>query len=209
MVIGISVDRRGNEEPKWYILGIGFAIAVGVFWKDWTFFGTWDLISSWVFWKPMFTYLVIGLIYSVLEFVLDVRRSAREYAILWQEALTEKLRFPSQVYTLKEVLDPVKQSLLSSNELECIKERILRFISKNSYHDKIVQLEDDNGLPQPKINKVQLAEHLAVWIFFWPFYLVSLIIGDLLTEVFNILSNFFVSLSGKFVRFSFRDVFKF
>jgi hypothetical protein len=64
------------------------------------------------------------------------------------------------------------------------------------------------GTPEPLIDKLELAESIGVWTFFWPAYAVSLVIGDLLTEVFNVIAEFLVKISGRFVRFSFADVFK-
>lgn len=83
MVIGTALDRRYNESPKWWILGIGLAVAVVYFWGQTDFTTIWTAVQSWSFWKPLGTYLVAGLIYSVLEFILSVRKMARSHAESW------------------------------------------------------------------------------------------------------------------------------
>ena len=60
----------------------------------------------------------------------------------------------------------------------------------------------------PRVDKVELAEHVGAWTMLWPFYAISLIIGDLLQEVFIAVADFLASISGRAVRFAFRDTFK-
>jgi len=94
MVIGTALDRRYNESPKWYILGLGLAIAAAWFWQDLSFTGVWETVQSWSFWKPAAIYLAAGLAYSVLEFVLSVRKMARVHAESWAKFIkTVKVTF--------------------------------------------------------------------------------------------------------------------
>ena len=53
-----------------------------------------------------------------------------------------------------------------------------------------------------------LATNVGAWSMFWPFYLMSLIVGDLLAEVFNAVAAVIVSMSGRFVKAVFKDTFK-
>ena len=239
LIIGISFDRRGTEEPKWYIFGIGFIILAAWNWSDWTFFGAatvpavmegtkvvseahtrvvlWDTIRSWTFWEPTFAYLAAGLVYSIVEFVLSIRRSARYYKKAWEDRLSGSWfrgykdidgggRIEEKI-TLREALSRAAagDEAMAANT----KDSVESFIRNTRPADKIVGLEvGPDGAPSPKVDKVELAEHIGAWTFFWPFYALSLILGDLLTEIFNIVSSFFVHLSGRFVRLTFRDVFK-
>ncbi len=98
MVVGAALDRRYNESPKWWILGIGLAVAVAYFWGKTDFTTIWTAVQDWSFWKPLGVYLVAGLAYSVLEFILSVRKMSRSHADSWK-------RFISTVdltYRLKE-----------------------------------------------------------------------------------------------------------
>lgn len=178
LIVGASFDRHGREEPKWWIFGIGFVAALVWFWKDWSFSGIWAAIQSWTFWQPVCYYFLAGLVYSLLEFGLDVRRSARYYKQQW--------------------LDYSRKSDVND------------FVNKYSFKNRIIELakSDETGLPEPRVNKAELAEHIGAWTFFWPAYLLSLIIGDLLTELFDSLSELLVKISGRFVKWSFSDVFK-
>lgn len=229
MAIGVTLDRRGREEPKWYIFGIGLVIVVAWFWSDFTFLGLWDTVRTWTFWEPVAAYLGAGLVYSILEFVLDVRRSARKYKALWNNNLTRHI----DVKQLDADGKPMSQETrngkqwvvksLSTREVlgdagdpsnaQVAKALVESFVSHSSGHQSngFVQLKvDSTGLaPEPVINKVELAQHVGAWTFFWPVYAVSLVLGDLLTEVFNWTADVLVKLSGRFVRMSFSDVFKF
>ena len=219
LLVGISFDRQGREDPKWYVFGIGMAALAAWFWKDWTFFGLFVTIRTWAFWEPMLAYLAAGIVYSILEFVLNIRRSARNYKTAWEYALGQPLALirddrtvsggrTKEVITLKEAL---ARAVVGEDAaaIDAAKEAVSRFVDRNSSRNVIVELSLVEGTPEPRINKIQLSEHIGAWTFFWPFYMISLVIGDLLTEIFNQLSEFFVSLSGRFVRMSFKDVFKF
>lgn len=215
LVIGISLDRNGRTAPKWYVFGFGMIAIAGVNWGDFTFSGMYDTICSWTFWKPMFMYLVVGVLYSVIEFILDVRKASRRYKDAWERALLQNINHnakkPTEKISLKEAIN--SRPNLPANEplIADIFSAINSFVAQNRYGNAIVKLEYDKETmesPQPKIDKTKLAEFIGAWTFFWPIYMISLIIGDLFTEIFDQLSEFFVSLGGRFVKMTFKDVFK-
>ena len=221
LVIGTSVDRTGNEGPKWYIFGAGLVIIAAWFWKDWTFTGIWETVQNLYFWKPVGTYLLAGLVYSLLEFVLEVRRTARHYRKAWLKALDGQVSMykldvdGAFVYDAKNQRIPMTMSLrdlLASREQFTVKamEEINHFINCNQLACGCVGLAygEGTGIPEPTIKKNALADSIGVWTFFWPAYATSLVIGDLLIEVFNLLAETLVKISRRFVRFSFADVFK-
>lgn len=204
LIVGTSFDRAGQESPKWYIFGVGFVLVAGYFWKDWTFGSVWSGFTSWVFWKPIVVYLGIGLVYSLIEFLLDIRRSVRFYAAEWKKHLAS--RDAAELY--REVGEKGALSAKFNDVLEMSK----RFINNYNFRNRIIQIVLDKNTkvtPVPHVNRVELAEHIGAWTFFWPFYLVSLIIGDLLTEVFRTIADFLAHVSGRFVKMSFANVFKF
>lgn len=59
------------------------------------------------------------------------------------------------------------------------------------------------------INRPALAEWVGAWTFFWPAYAVSLVLDDLLLKIARIVADLMADLGGRFLRYSFSDVFKF
>lgn len=230
LVVGASFDRRGREAPKWYIFGLGFAAMVAYYWGDFTLGGAWGTVTRWTFWQPVGAYLGAGLVYSLLEFVLEVRRTARYYKESWTEALSRKIEIKQRDSSGEILRGAVSQStrgligdpitkVMTAREVvanredpsntAAAQEVIDGFIAYQRRQYGFVSLtRSAAGTPEPLINKLALAESIGAWTFFWPAYAVSLVIGDLLTEVFNVIAEFLVKISGRFVRFSFADVFK-
>jgi len=175
-----TFDRDYNfDAPKWWIFLVGIVATVVWFWKDWTFHGAFDVVTSWDFWKPAVVYIILGLLYSLVEFFFAVRRSARKYAEAWA--------------------DFSKNGKTNAND----------FISNNFVRYRtLIGLEVVDDKPSPKVNKEELAACLGAWSLFWPAYALSLILGDLFIEIFRWLANFLATISGRFVRMAFKDVFK-
>lgn len=186
-IIAITFDRKGHEEVKWWTFVIGLVVLVFFTWSDWTFAGVWEHIKSPAFWGNVGIYLGIGLVYSLVEFTLAVRRAARYYAIQWGRAKR----------TMPETADAqsVLRSFINST-----------YTPKDAAFVKVVG--NTNNLPEPKIDKEELTAHVGAWTFWWPAYAVSLILGDLLTEVFRVISDFLITISGRFVNMAFKGVFK-
>ena len=148
LLVGISFDRNGRENPKWYIFGIGMIVIAAWFWKDWTFSGLFDTVRAWSFWEPILAYLAAGIVYAVIEFVFDIRRSARKYKAAWEDFLTQTIRLSitndriihKEELSLKEVLDratgtdDAKDSVAS----DAAKEAVSRFVDRNSDRKSVV-----------------------------------------------------------------------
>lgn len=83
LLVGVSFDRHGKDEPKWIILGLGVIGIAIAYWGNWTFAGVWRWLSSGVYLEPLAVYVAIGLLYSIVEFVFALRRAEREYADRW------------------------------------------------------------------------------------------------------------------------------
>ncbi len=254
MIVGTSFDRAGQESPKWYILGVGFIAIAAYYWKDLSMSSLWVTLSSWAFWKPIVVYLAIGLVYSLLEFVLDVRRSARNYAEDWKNHMASEVqvnvlnadgtpvmkpkldrrgqpvlaieRVNNALGTEREV--PVMENVTKnttyaegyrivaeqgaeSSRFNEVNAQTKSFLANYRFRNSIIEIQlaaDKIGV-EPRVNRLELAEHIGAWTFLWPAYAFSLIIGDLLTEVFRSIADFLATISGRFVRMSFANVFKF
>ena len=227
MVVGCTFDRHYNESPKWWIFLLGVIALLAWQWDKLQF--NWDGVMSLftaAIWMPVLYYVLLGLAYSVLEFVLEVRRSAKYWRNTWGaykqawdnrgtakaeksrnvlDAMTSKFREEPQVEE-----EPTEDPAITTQK-KLTAEFISRYGEERNYSKRIIGIEKaEGGIGiEPKVNRQQLAENVGVWTFFWPFYLISLIVGDLFTEIFNIVADFLASISGRFVRMSFQDVFKF
>lgn len=232
LVVGVTFDRRGREDQKWWIFGIGAVAVAGWYWKSWTLDGAWAEVTSWEFWKPVGYYLLFGLGYSILEFFLDIRRSATSYADLWAKHLTKTVTMnvlnadgtpkitgdemigrsgrPTTIEVpYAELYAEIKEKGAGSAKFNTVLRMSEDFINRNTYSRRIVGLKLTAGVEiEPQVNRLELAEHISAWTFLWPAYAVSLILGDFLTEVFRVISDVLVNISGRFVRMSFANVFK-
>ena len=82
------------------------------------------------------------------------------------------------------------------------------FTTRYTSKDMLIKPRVIDGEIQPAVDKEILATNVGAWSMFWPFYLMSLIVGDLLAEVFNAVAAVIVSMSGRFVKAVFKDTFK-
>lgn len=91
LTIGTSMDRTYHRNsPKWVVFGIGLVL-IGFFtWSDWTFAGIWAAVFTSAFWMPIVKYLVIGLIYSLIEFGWIVRKSVKSFKSTWADLLSRR-----------------------------------------------------------------------------------------------------------------------
>lgn len=229
--------RHDAEAAKWWILFIGLGVVAYIFWPSGaapTFPGIWETVSSLEFWKPIGLYLGAGLLYCIPEFYMDVRRSAKKYAADWQAYIsrqktiyvlnekgervkvvkldggsgTRETEQTSQLGTVGKLISLARETG-HAEYVDDARSEILSFVRNYRSRNRIVNAdstEDRLGV-QPRINKVELAEHVSAWTIFWPAYLFSLVIGDLLAELWDIVADFLVNVSGRFVRRAFSDVF--
>lgn len=256
MVIGTVLDRRYSEGPKWYILGIGLLLVVIYFWNLTDFSTVWAAVSDWTFWKPFIIYLVAGLAYSVLEFVLTVRKMERAHATDWEafmnrsyvsltkdvdgkrieltdfEIRTITKRDDGTMFIRGRLNAPdtqVQQTAMPYREIfrqaatdPSDSDRVLRakeltrsYASHMSglppgYGRSFVQVkfsEETRG-PAPHIDQARLAAHVGAWTFLWPAYAASLLLGDLVYEVFRAVGQLLTKIGGRFLRATFSDTFK-
>jgi hypothetical protein len=261
LIVGVTFDRRGKEDVKWWVFGLGLLVLAVWQWPHWTFIGPahvdavleggkevskaadrtviWNAVRDWSFWAPVGYYLLGGLVYSLLEFFLDVRRSARFYAAEWQKHLVGYDEIPQvdadgvpipnldhdpdrfgrasgdKFLTRRrpnsEVYEEVKAKGAVSGLFNTALKLTSEFVGRYSFRNRIIEIKiaNDKVSVEPKVNKIQLSEHITAWTLLWPAYAVSLILGDLVVEIFNFIADVLVKISGQFVRISFANVFKF
>lgn len=259
MVIGTSLDRRYNESPKWWFLAIAMVIAVVYFWGQTDFSSIWAAVQSWTFWQPFATYLGAGLIYSVLEFILSVRKMERSHSASWNKFINRV----DTVYTIKtdsgeedkveanwvtqngdryvitinshgnrtrdgavekevtrtdtafrDVFKAAQSVDATTDQKKAAREMLHRYLHGDEYRlsdlrKDFVEVELSPSFEvQPVVNRGRLASFIGAWVFLWPAYAVSLILGDFLVEVFRVIGDVFSRIGGRFVRMTFSDTFK-
>lgn len=196
LVIGTAFDRHGYDAPKWWILFIGGAILVTFAFvrHDVSTGSVWDFLRSWAFWKPVLYYLAFGLVYSVVEFFFEIKRAAKHWDQAWRAYLQS---------------NPPKNSADRADlARKFVSENRLPYAQYAREHP-IIDLEADGENVKPKMNKTELADSIGAWTLLWPPYAVSLLLNDLLQHIWEWMSELLVAISGRFVRFTFRDTFKF
>lgn len=194
MAISIGYDRQERNQPKWYVLGLAVLGFVLYGWTKlgWNLNSVWTFISSSTVWQNAAIYLLIGLAYSVIEFVFEVRRAARYFAEKWSQ--------------------PVHVPSGFAKEIESIEARRAAYFVSCYAPDKSdavigIKLDSTGTAPVPAINKAALAEHIGAWTFLWPFYAMNLVFGNLFIELFRVFGDCIAKLFDKYVRRSFANVF--
>ena len=215
ILIAVAFDRRGKNEPKWFILFLGLAGLAAFSWSSWTFSSLWSTVTGFEFWKSIGFYLAIGLGYSLLEFGLEVRRSARYFADAWEKFLRDTTGWrgngESKTLVNGDVLRAAKDAGASAEERESGQKLMENFASRHRDDSAIIRAIYREGAfeIQPHVNRMALSENVGAWSIFWPAYAINLVLGDLLTEIFNTVANIIARLSGRLVKLAFSNVFKF
>lgn len=210
MVVGCAFDRRDQESIKWWVFALGLvtlAVAFSPGTRAWG--STWDMVMSGDIWRPVGYYLLAGVIYACIEFAMEIRRSVRYWSNTWENYKGAAARAAASRPQSRE--DPAEDQ--GDNEdlyrKRLVSDFLQRYVVGERHRIISAQANEADDAIEPKVNRGQLAESIGCWTIFWPFYAISLIIGDLLTEGFRIIADLLTSLSGRFVRMSFKNVFKF
>ena len=200
MIVGCTFDRRGVESGKWWVFFLGL-IAFTIYQynqgnTDWK-----SMVFNTDLWKFLGIYLAIGLGYSVLEFMLEVRRSQRRLSAAWVEYKNRGFQRGRVESDDSKAMPDVQ---LQANSFVADYGRYGR---NQIIGVEINQDKTSSELIVPRVNRPELAGSVGCWMIFWPFYAVSLIIGDLLYEVARIVADIIAKMSGRFVKMAFKGTF--
>ena len=207
MVVACTTDRYGNESPKWVVLVLGALLFGFMYWGDLS----WRVLMTAPFWKWVGIYLGIGLAYSVLEFLLTIRKEERRWSEEW--ARFKKNAADAESRAAED--EPSNQNFPLNRgnakakvDTTTLEERFVSNATNYRSEHQIVKVElDKEGKVAPVINRGELAENVGCWTTFWPAYAVSLVIGDLFNEVCRKFADAIASLSGRLVRRAFSKTF--
>jgi hypothetical protein len=233
-IISAAYDRSHRSYSfKWWTLVLGIAALILMFGpNEWSVSAVWNSILSWEFWRPIVIYFSLGALYSIVEFLFQIRRESKILKESWSAYISTKVDVDLTMEEMSEidgvdrpgrdkkirgrVAFPVKQLLehAQSHQSETTKDRAERLISSfrnlqswgNS--DFIVKPTLTTSGVEPEIQKGQLFSRLTVWILFWPAYMLSLLLGDIIEYVVSNLKALLVTLSNRFIKYVFADTFK-
>jgi hypothetical protein len=68
--------------------------------------------------------------------------------------------------------------------------------------------KDESFQPKPSINKAKLSSFISAWTILWPFYLVVMILGDIVANIFEWVTEIINAISFKAVEKIFQSAFK-
>ena len=222
MIVSCTFDRYDNIAPKWWVLFFG-VIAYVFFIGPAAF--TWQMFLARDLWVMVGGYLAIGLGYSLIEFFLNVRRSAKNWAESWTSFKSNKSTIKKFDKEAAQATDNIRRKRLAyqGDASDLVKEEPITAAglmaatyveqnTRNSRSGEIISIrlgtESDESPVVPYVRRFVLARHVSAWTIFWPFYAISLIIGDLLTQIFRIIADIIVYMSGRMVKRMFKNVFK-
>lgn len=225
MLIGATFDRSyRSTEWKWWTTFFGLAALIAFHWSDLSVSGLISTVLSWSFWTPALIYLGLGLVYTMPEFYMTIRRSAKEFSASWQSFICSSISGitrndpPNRFRTMGEAIKFTQTATdvdLTGNEYNTavvvfVRRSVEDYVRRKFNSSRIIYLKhEDNSVDvTPAVNKRALVNHVGAWTIFWPFYLVSLVLGDIVAEIFEHVAEFLTRISGRVVRATFADVFK-
>jgi hypothetical protein len=161
-----------------------------------------DTYLSSSFWTSVGQYLLVGLCYCMIELFFELRSAKRYFTKRWDSRVVE-----SNILRKRRVLEPSDPEYPTDLTTET---EVLRFCLNASSSERIFNVTPNNDtfLPVPTVNKVSLSRSIGAWTLLWPFYALNLVIGRLLTEVWNILADMIVGTLRRIVLRTFQNAFK-
>jgi len=189
VLCGIAYNDRDNLRSSPVMKSITLVAFAGFFMfslvsRDFTIKEAFSYVISAEGLSIIGTYVVIGLAYSFLEFLMNARRMRGKFSQFWEN-------FVAGEFSFRQVsVDGVNK--------------------QNGRIFYIKNLDFINEFTKPVIetNRAALAGWIWTWTVLWPFYAVSLILGDMLKMVFDIIADVFVKFSKYITSYMFKDVFK-
>ena len=186
LVVACNFDRDNRSAPKWIVFTIGLIAFCAWQWDNLSL----DSLTNAALWAGVAWYLVIGFVYSIVEFVFTVRRESRQVASEWDH-------FKKNHSVARDGRD---------NDGKTLEQK---FVERSSYRSsRVIALQVEDGNLVPSVQRSELAQAIGCWTLFWPGYAVSLVLGDLLTEIFRKVADVLAALSTGFVKRTFARAFK-
>lgn len=218
MCSAVAFDRQRQSYWRWPVLlllvSTGITFSGLTFdektWKD-TLFGLFDnsvLITG------AGVYLGLGILYSVAEFAMSVRRTAVRLKGAWsthiagRETVGDK---PGDRVSMqrREMYDDADKNGVESKYIDTVRSMNMNFVSQNRFYREVIAIEanHDTLKVEPIVDRRRLPAAVGDWVTFWPFFLLNFLLYDLLSEVWNAIATFLATYGQRFVKAVFADVF--
>lgn len=174
--------------------------------SDFTFGQIWTDFKSMQFWQPVLIYLSAGVLYSIVEFFFAIRREANLQKGLWASHLKN-----TEAGLLFKMLEDGSISDTNREELLSLTRSYVRVQNARVKLGSIVSYDIDQKAAQIQAQVVpqELLDAVTAWVILWPAYLVSLILGDFVTWIFESIRDTFISVSRQFIKITFSNIFKY
>lgn len=194
----VYMDVNGRNEPKWWV-GVLLLVALVTYDAFTPTLGVW----TWNFWMSatpyvaVGTYIGYGLLYSLFEFVMVAWRTKRRVSESWKRFLAAN----------KDELEVDPKTEADAED----RARVLRRFDAGLNTRQIISVSYNHKeqKPGPKLHVDVLTDYVFAWTCFWPFYAVYFVFGRLLEEGIRFIVETLGGLGDRFVKYVFKDVFKF
>lgn len=227
MIVSVSFDRHGEPAPKWVVTMLGIGALLFFTKENWTVQTLMSFALSSTFWVPLLKYMGLGFLYTIVEFIRGVRMSKHNITEAYADHLDRDSRFVLRNYgsgrdaphldgSVRELF--AKAAALPADTAVEEERRVLA-LARQARVEFCSMVRSKSALVSPTVtstgefdvavNKGLVAMNVGPWVMFWPFYLLSLVVGDLLAEMFSTFADYLSTIGGKYVRAVFKDVFKF
>lgn len=152
--------------------------------------------------------VIIGLVHVILNWG-SLSWTATYQSVFSKEFLIGALQYLAigVVYSMVEFRNVVNEAAEYFASLFKTEEKH-RFTSTSSTYIFVSASKGENGGVVPEINKKKLADNITAWTVFWPLYLLNMIFGKFLFNMFNYISGVFVKLSRKYITKVFTEAFE-
>lgn len=238
VTVGTAYDRRTNRTRVFWIsvlalIGYAFWVAqptVPGLVDTLTSMRFWAVIGGYVLIGLLYAF--------VLELGMELRRSKRYFTTRWEDFANHHIRKSvfltergwaeknqqeeAKKTGLKKVAAGISDAIIPPASIEhlddvkaynsqhmTVNELKERFTSSNGREwGRSISLTLEEGEIVPTINKAQLVGNVLTWTLFWPFYAISLVIGDLLFEIVDFIAERLHGTFTRIVRSSFAGSFK-
>ena len=199
LIVGTQWDRASARSGPMWIAALAVVVIATV---SMGFTPALDMVMSAEFWKNVALYLGIGLVYSwAVEFLFAVRRSSRFYRERWASAVQGDKNLRAYLYNPEGCSDEVKSAAAAETR---------RFHDRTNTKSRLIgiDLSADHLSVTPRVNRRVLVDSVSAWTLLWPAYAISLIVGDLFSQVIKFVVDVSTKLSGAAVRLAFQNTFK-
>jgi hypothetical protein len=188
-----SASVSGSTSGRWFIFFASIGLTgIYISTTGGSIPGTLINLKNNVLWVPLFTYIGIGLLYSLLEFLLDTRKAAKHFSAEWH-----KFNSANNDVILSRCIQGFLAAQDQSNNYNYNRNNRIITLTANS----------DYTVISPIVNPDVLSFHIAAWTLFWPFFLLAMLIGDVILKSFKYTSALIIKISASWVKSLFKNAF--